>query len=79
MSDSEVRAVAAPEPVAIPPISIPTVSVRQLLAWLVFAALLAIVALYFVSAEQGATSVFSGTGVHEWVHDARHLLGFPCH
>jgi membrane associated rhomboid family serine protease len=36
-------------------------------------------ALYFVSAEQGATSVFSGTGVHEWVHDARHLLGFPCH
>ncbi|MEV6944311.1 CbtB-domain containing protein [Streptomyces sp. NPDC051172] len=17
--------------------------------------------------------------VHEWVHDARHLLGFPCH
>ncbi|MEU1409723.1 CbtB-domain containing protein, partial [Streptomyces sp. NPDC005728] len=20
-----------------------------------------------------------GTEVHEWVHDARHLLGFPCH
>ena len=23
--------------------------------------------------------VVSGEGVHEWVHDARHLLGFPCH
>ncbi|WP_159014443.1 CbtB domain-containing protein, partial [Streptomyces sp. NRRL WC-3725] len=21
----------------------------------------------------------SGEGVHEWVHDGRHLLGFPCH
>ena len=34
---------------------------------------------YFVGAEQGATSVFAGNAVHEWVHDARHLLGFPCH
>ena len=36
-------------------------------------------AYYFVGAEQGATSVFNGMGVHEFVHDARHLLGFPCH
>ena len=64
---------------AAPPVAVPTISVRTLVPWLVFAALLALVALYFVSAEQGATSVFSGTGVHEWVHDARHLLGFPCH
>jgi hypothetical protein len=49
------------------------------LPWLIFAGLLFLVALYFVSAEQGATSVFSGTAVHEWVHDGRHLLGFPCH
>ncbi|MEU7734314.1 CbtB-domain containing protein, partial [Streptomyces griseus] len=27
----------------------------------------------------GATAVISGEGVHEWVHDGRHLLGFPCH
>ena len=74
MSEAKVRAVAAPSPV-----TVPTISVRELLPWLLFAALLAIVAMYFVSAEQGATSVFSGTGVHEWVHDARHLLGFPCH
>ncbi len=44
-----------------------------------FAALLALVALYFVSTEQGATSLLQGTAVHEWVHDSRHLLGFPCH
>jgi cobalt transporter subunit CbtB len=30
--------------------------------------------------DQGATSVFgSNTYVHEFTHDARHLLGFPCH
>lgn len=65
---------AAPAPVAIRPLPL-----RQVLSWLVFAALLALVAMYFVGAEQGATSVFAGTAVHEWVHDGRHLLGFPCH
>jgi cobalt transporter subunit CbtB len=24
-------------------------------------------------------SMFNGNGVHEFVHDARHSLGFPCH
>ena len=24
-------------------------------------------------------SIVGGMSVHEWVHDARHLLGFPCH
>ena len=27
----------------------------------------------------GAFSSMGGMSVHEWVHDARHLLGFPCH
>jgi hypothetical protein len=76
MSEAKV-AVAAPATPA--PVAVPTVSIAAVLPWLIFAALLALVAMYFVSAEQGATSVFSGTGVHEWVHDARHLLGFPCH
>ncbi|MER7468601.1 CbtB-domain containing protein [Streptomyces sp. NPDC097981] len=53
--------------------------VRAVLPWAVFAGLLMLIALYFVGAEQGATAVFSGAGVHEWVHDGRHLLGFPCH
>ena len=47
--------------------------------WAVFFGILMLVLLYFVGAEQGATAVLSGEDVHEWVHDARHLLGFPCH
>ncbi|MEV6975004.1 CbtB-domain containing protein [Kitasatospora sp. NPDC093806] len=53
--------------------------VRAILPWALFLGTLALVLLYFVGAEQGATSVFSGSAVHEWVHDGRHLLGFPCH
>jgi hypothetical protein len=49
------------------------------LPYVLFAGVLAIVLLYFVGAEEGATSIFSGTFVHEFVHDGRHLLGFPCH
>lgn len=64
------------QPVAV---ALPPLAVRQALPWLVFAALLALVALDFVSTEQGATSLLQGTAVHEWVHDSRHLLGFPCH
>ncbi|MEN4479778.1 CbtB domain-containing protein [Mycolicibacterium cosmeticum] len=42
--------------------------------------LLALIVYYFVGYDQGAVSVFgSDTHVHEFVHDARHLLGFPCH
>ena len=64
-----------------PPVGVaaPPFAVRQVLPWLFFAGLLLLVGMYFVSAEQGATSLLSGTGVHEWVHDSRHLLGFPCH
>ena len=48
--------------------------------WLAGTAFLALLVLYFVGIDQGATSVFgSDTHVHEFVHDARHLLGFPCH
>jgi hypothetical protein len=45
----------------------------------VFGGLLMLLALYFVGAEQGATAIFSGMYVHEFTHDGRHLLGFPCH
>ena len=41
--------------------------------------LLLVVAMYFVSAEEGATALIAGNAVHEWTHDGRHLLGFPCH
>ncbi|OLT10394.1 cobalt transporter [Actinomadura sp. CNU-125] len=62
---------ARPAPVRVP--------VREILPWAVFAVVLAAVLIYFVGAEQGATSVFGGTWIHEFTHDGRHLLGFPCH
>lgn len=68
------QAVSAPVPV-----SIPVIPVRQILPWAVFAGLLFVIVMYFVSTEQGALSVFDGTYLHELVHDGRHLLGFPCH
>lgn len=57
----------------------PAVPLRQLAPWALFAGLLLLFALYFVGAEQGASSLFGGDVVHEFVHDARHLLAFPCH
>ena len=51
---------------------------REILPWVVFAAL-ALLAIYFVGVEEGATSIIPGMYVHEFVHDGRHLLGFPCH
>ena len=48
--------------------------------WLSTTAFLALLVLYFVGMDQGATSVFgNSTYIHEFMHDARHLLGFPCH
>ena len=61
----------AARPVAIP--------VREVLPWAILGGLLLLLAVYFVGAEQGATSIVPGMYVHEFVHDGRHLLGFPCH
>jgi hypothetical protein len=48
--------------------------------WLAATTLLALLAIYFVGIDQGAVSVFGGDmHVHEFTHDARHLLAFPCH
>jgi putative cobalt transporter subunit CbtB len=58
------------EPVAIP--------IVELLPWLVFAVVL-LSAIYFVGVEEGATAIIPGMYVHEFVHDGRHLLAFPCH
>jgi hypothetical protein len=58
------------------PVAIP---VREILPWAIFAGLLLLLGIYFVGVEEGATAVFNGMHVHEFVHDARHLLGFPCH
>ena len=55
------------------------IPVRKTLPWAVFGGLFLLLAIYFVGVEEGATSLISGMYVHEFVHDGRHLLGFPCH
>ena len=71
MTSPEARKTAAP------PIDL---SATKAALWLSLTAFLALLVLYFVGLDQGATSVFgNNTYVHEFVHDARHLLGFPCH
>lgn len=48
--------------------------------WLAGTVFLALLVLYFLGLDQGAVSVFGNdTVIHEFVHDARHLLGYPCH
>ena len=70
-------AYAAPLPYVAPaPVSI---SVREWLPWAIFVGVMMIFVLYIVGCEQGATSLVGGHYVHEFMHDARHLLGFPCH
>ena len=62
------------------PVVLPTpIPLREIAPRALFGGLLLLVALYFIGAEEGATSVVGGTWVHEFVHDGRHLLGFPCH
>ncbi|MBV7706200.1 CbtB domain-containing protein [Nocardia nova] len=56
-------------------LSIPTTAL-----WLGGTTLLALLALYFIGIDQGAVSIFGDDmHVHEFVHDARHFLGYPCH
>lgn len=70
---------AAPVTGADLPVEIPTVDLRQVAPWALFVTLVAGLVIYFVSSEQGAVALLAGSDVHEWVHDARHLLGYPCH
>ncbi len=66
----------APVTPTIAPVSIP---LRELLPWAVFGTVLMLLAIYFVGVEEGAMAIFNTMYVHEFVHDGRHLLGFPCH
>lgn len=60
-------------------VEVPTVPLAELAPWALFFGLLGTLALFFISADQGAVSLPAGTLVHEFVHDGRHLLGYPCH
>ena len=70
--------IAAPSPVEPEAIYPPKISLHEIWPWalLGFALLLMV---YFVGVDEGAASLVPGHSVHEWVHDGRHLLGFPCH
>jgi hypothetical protein len=73
MSESLARPAERPE-ISYPP----PVALRDTWPWLLLGlALLALV--YLVGVDEGAASVMPGRWLHEWVHDGRHLLGFPCH
>jgi Probable cobalt transporter subunit (CbtB) len=61
------------------PVAIPVIPLSELMPWVLFGGLLMLLLIYFVGAEQGATSLIQGRTVHEFLHDGRHLLGFPCH
>jgi hypothetical protein len=72
---SDVVATTPTVPEAIHP---PAISLREILPWALFA--LALLALYYmVGMDEGALTLVPGQNVHEWMHDGRHLLGFPCH
>ena len=65
------EATATATPVAIP--------LREILPWAVFAGVILLSLLYLLGIDQGATQLVPGSMLHEFVHDGRHLLGFPCH
>ena len=46
-------------------------------AWLVLA--LALATVYALTMENGATLQAGASYLHEFFHDARHMLGVPCH
>jgi hypothetical protein len=55
------------------------IPIGEILPWAAFASILALLVLYFIGAEQGATSLITGHYLHEFVHDGRHIMAFPCH
>ena len=71
------NAAAAPSRLS-EPIRPPAIEVREVWPWVLLALALTLL-VYLVGVEQGASSVVPGQVLHEWVHDGRHLLGFPCH
>ena len=65
------------EPSATP--DVPVVPLADLGPWALLVAALLFVLLYLVAFDGGATSIFAGRYLHEFLHDGRHLLAIPCH
>jgi hypothetical protein len=65
---------------AVPSVTPVVVSIPRAILQLVAVSILALLAYYAIGVDQGMTSVLGdNTTIHEFVHDARHFLGFPCH
>ncbi|WP_018179270.1 CbtB domain-containing protein [Jongsikchunia kroppenstedtii] len=63
-----------------PGISSEALSGSRVALILTLTVLIAALAYYFIGIDEGMVSMFGKTMVvHEWVHDSRHFLGFPCH
>jgi Probable cobalt transporter subunit (CbtB) len=72
--------IPAPSSAPVVKVSPEALSKGRVIALLSLTVLLALVVYYLVGVDEGMTSVFGKTMViHEWMHDARHFLGFPCH
>jgi hypothetical protein len=73
---SNVSVPVTPSAIATPAI----LSGARSVLWLGGAVVVALLLYYFIGVDQGALSVFGNdTHIHEFVHDSRHFLGFPCH
>jgi Probable cobalt transporter subunit (CbtB) len=67
-------------PTSAAPASQLDLSVAGAALWLAATTFLALLVIYFVGIDQGAVSLFGNdVHLHEFVHDGRHVLGFPCH
>jgi hypothetical protein len=67
----------SPPGTATGPIALP---ISKGMLWLIGTALAAVAVYYFIGVDQGAVSVLGkNMMIHEFVHDSRHFLGFPCH
>lgn len=61
------------------PVAGPIASPRELAPYAFFAGALLTLIIFFVGTEQATSAFAGGAAVHEFLHDARHLLSFPCH
>jgi hypothetical protein len=77
MANSPAYAPSGPLRGTAQPVTVPLSSGAQ---WMIGAVIVAVMLYYFIGVDEGALSVFGKSMViHEFVHDARHFLGFPCH
>lgn len=51
----------------------PPIALRRLMPWILFGVAILGVMVFLLGMYQGSTAL------HEFLHDGRHLLGFPCH